>query len=98
MLPTSVMYYCYIGCPASGTSVPLSPLCIPPTIIHLLLRNLFMHLCQCFLCHFLAWEQLTAYVMLCYWWVYSRKVPMQDAFSAFYLIASYSLDFIRVSR
>jgi len=27
--------------------------------------KLFMHLCQCFLCYFLAWEQLKAYVMLC---------------------------------
>jgi len=25
-----------------------------------------MHLCKCFLCYFLAWEQLKAYVMLCY--------------------------------
>ena len=25
-----------------------------------------MHSCKCFLCYFLAWEQLKAYVMLCY--------------------------------
>jgi len=25
-----------------------------------------MHLCKCFLCYFLAWEQLKAYAMLCY--------------------------------
>jgi len=59
------MYYCYIGGPASGTSVPLGPP-LYPNVINLLLRKLFMHLCKCFLCYFLAWEQLKAYVMLCY--------------------------------
>src|SRR6218665_2517077 len=63
MLPTSAMYYCYIGGPASGTSVPLGPP-LYPNVINLLLRKLFMHLCQCFLCYFLPWEQLKAYVIV----------------------------------
>src|SRR6218665_3241722 len=77
----------------------LSPFRSPlyPNVIPLLSRKLFMHLCQCFLCYFLPWDKLTAYVMLCYYWVYSCKVPMKDAFfSAFYLLASCSLDFICV--